>query len=290
VNVAYVALAIVALLVWIFVRAPKRVPPPRSARATSRPIRFDDVRVIGRAAKLATEADVDALEARLETTMPRGYRELVTRWGAGSYGDHFTLCMPADVDGESAPKWYAAASKRHDWPWDGVVPRARAGDVVVVARTAGGDEIAFVRGAPECLFTSTHASESAPAGATMLQAFEESARTLDLPVELPYVFVREVPRVEMRFVSAPGAPVPSERAVVGVLRALGLCDDQLRDWNDPFLYVFSTVLGGTVHVSAASPEWAADFDDASVELEVEADAEVAELARRLAALGLVPPA
>ena len=278
-------------------RSPDRLPAPASTH-----VEIVEVTVIGHHPTTASSDDVSALERELGTTMPDGYREIVTTWGAGCYGHHFRIRLPAQVrDGVCGPRAYRAAMdakasgsdrRRPDWPWEGLITPAQADDVVVVADSPGGDSIAFLRGAPhELLVLARDSDGNGRLPGSLPSALAAAGVVLELPIELPRVFVREAERVRRSFRSPEGAPVPTEESVLDVLRELGLHDGQLRDWNDPFLSVFSERLGGVITISAAAtPIWEVEYDDAGIDIEAERDADVAELVRRIEGLGFVEEA
>ena len=57
-------------------------------------MKIDDVETIGGPLVLATQADVDALEAKLWIRFPEGYREYVTRLGEGVLGGTMVRIYP----------------------------------------------------------------------------------------------------------------------------------------------------------------------------------------------------
>lgn len=310
--VVYLVVLAVCVVLLVVLRAP--APTPRSepplqpigtARLSDRSrapdatlVSIAEVTVVGHHATIASHEDVSALERELATSMPNGYREIVTTWGAGCYGHHFRIRLPTQVrDGVCGPRAYrtamdAMASRRDraplTWPWDGLITPAQTDELVVVADSPGGDGIAFLCGAPrELLVLARDGDGSGRLPGSLPSAFAAAAVVLELPIELPRVFVRDAERPRRRFRSPGGAPVPTEAAVLDVLRELGLHDGEFRDWNDPLLSIFSERLGGVITVSAASPSWEAEYDDAGVDIEVEPTADVTELVRRIEALGFV---
>jgi hypothetical protein len=102
------------------------------------------VKVVGGPLVLATDAGVDALEAKLGGTFPEGYRAYVTTLGEGVLGGTFVRVYPPwRIARELAP-WRKRLKKY--WFWDrgsAVLTKQRAVQSVIVADTLNGDELLF---------------------------------------------------------------------------------------------------------------------------------------------------
>ena len=132
------------------------------------------VTVVGGPLVLATEAEVDALEASLGFPFPAGYREYVTTLGEGVLGGTFVrVYAPWTVEKRLAP-W----RERIDayWFWDDgakLLTKERALESIVLADTLNGDELLFHPDEPGRLLVLPIESEKIfVAGSTLLEAVE----------------------------------------------------------------------------------------------------------------------
>jgi hypothetical protein len=136
-------------------------------------MKLDDVRVVAEPLVRASAAEVDALEARYWLTLPKGYREYVTRLGEGTLGGFIRIYPPWRIEKELA-EWRRRIDKY--WFWDAgrdVLPKERALECVVVGDTVNGDEIVFHPGRPDRIFVLPRQSEVVrDAGPDLLSAVD----------------------------------------------------------------------------------------------------------------------
>ena len=137
-------------------------------------MKIDEVEMIGGPLVLATQADVDALEAKLWIRFPEGYPEYVTRLGEGVLGGTMVRIYPPwRIEKELSP-WRARIKKY--WFWDDgkeLLPKERALECVVLGDTVNGDELIFHPGRPDRLFVLPRDSENVfDAGRDVLEAVE----------------------------------------------------------------------------------------------------------------------
>ena len=137
-------------------------------------MKIDDVEMIGGPLVLATQAEVDALEAKLWIRFPEGYREYITRLGEGVLGGTMVRIYPPWRIEKELSRWRARIKKY--WFWDEgkeLLPRERALECVVLGDTVNGDELIFHPGRPDRLFVLPHESENVfDPGRDVLEAVE----------------------------------------------------------------------------------------------------------------------
>jgi hypothetical protein len=112
-----------------------------------------DVRITGKPLVLATSTEVDALEAKLWITFPKGYREYVTELGEGVLGGDLVRIYPPWRIAKELDEWRGRIAKY--WFWDksrAVLPKERALECVILGDTTNGDEIVFHSSRPGTLF------------------------------------------------------------------------------------------------------------------------------------------
>ena len=91
---------------------------------------------------LAMPAEVDALEANLDASMPVGYKEYVTTLGFGDYCNYIRIDMPARI--LSGYEEYRRFLREY-WFWEmgDILPKERALESIKIGDTIDGDVIIF---------------------------------------------------------------------------------------------------------------------------------------------------
>lgn len=121
-----------------------RADQPAPTAPTGKALDLAQVTVCGGPLALTTNGEIDALEATLGVTLPRGYREYLTTLGEGVLGGCFVrVYPPRRVSGE-LEEWRERI--RAYWFWDAgraVLSKQRALESVLIADTVGGDELVF---------------------------------------------------------------------------------------------------------------------------------------------------
>jgi predicted DNA-binding WGR domain protein len=135
---------------------------------------LDMVKILSKPLFLATDKEVDALEAKLGITMPEGYREYVKTLGEGILGGTFVRVYgPGTIAKEVIP--WRKRIKQY-WFWDqgsAVLTKQRAVKSVIVGDTLQGDELIFHPEEPDRLLVlPRHKEKIFVAGSTLLEAVE----------------------------------------------------------------------------------------------------------------------
>ena len=120
---------------------------------------IDDVEIIGGPPVLATQADVDALEAKLWIRFPVGYREYVTRLGEGVLGGTMVRIYPPWRIEKDLSRWRAHQEILVLGSRQGsCCPRSEPWNVSSLATRSTAMSSSFTRGRPDCLFILPHES------------------------------------------------------------------------------------------------------------------------------------
>jgi hypothetical protein len=125
---------------------------------------LEQVRITGKPLVLATPAEVDALEAELWITFPKGYREFVTKLGEGVLGGDLVRVYPPWRIAKELGEWRRRIAKY--WFWDksrAALPKERALECVIIGDTTNGDELVFHSSRPGTLFVLPRDAEKADA-------------------------------------------------------------------------------------------------------------------------------
>lgn len=140
--------------------------------AAGKALDLTQVTVRGGPLTLTTNAEVDAVEAQLGVSFPRGYREYLTTLGEGVLG--MVRVYPPGRVARDLEKWRDRINRY--WFWDAggpVLSKPRALESIVIADTGGGDEIIFHPDEPDRLLVLPIDSEQIfVAGADLLEAVE----------------------------------------------------------------------------------------------------------------------
>jgi hypothetical protein len=132
------------------------------------------VKIVGGPLVLATDAEIDALEAKLGVAFPDGYREYVTTLGEGVLGGIFVRVYPPWRIAKELARWRKRIRKY--WFWDqgsAILTKQRALESIVIADTVNGDEMLFhpeERG--RLLVLPRYSEEIFVAGSNLLDAVE----------------------------------------------------------------------------------------------------------------------
>lgn len=123
---------------------------------------------------VATAAEVDALEAELWITFPKGYREYVTGLGEGVFAESLIRIYPPWRIRNELTEWRRRINKY--WFWDGppiLLPKDRALECIIIGDTVNGDELVFHPTRPEQVFALPRGGEQAMlTGKDLLSALE----------------------------------------------------------------------------------------------------------------------
>jgi len=137
-------------------------------------MQIDDISVKGRVGPLPTNEDVDAVEAALGLRFPNGYREYVTRFGAGVLGGTFVrIYLPSRILTE-----YREFQERWDkyWFWEDseeLLPKSTAVASIIIGDTLDGDELVFQPANPARIFVLPRNHETAfEAGTDLMEALD----------------------------------------------------------------------------------------------------------------------
>lgn len=140
--------------------------------AAGKALDLTQVTVRGGPLTLATDAEIDAVEAQLGVSFPRGYREYLTTLGEGALGT-VRVYPPARV-ARDLDKWRDRIDRY--WFWEKgelTLSKPRALESIVIADTGGGDEVVFHPEEPDRLLVLPIDSENIfVAGADLLEAVE----------------------------------------------------------------------------------------------------------------------
>ncbi|WP_236519260.1 SMI1/KNR4 family protein [Sandaracinus amylolyticus] len=132
----------------------ERERPKRASRTWSpppaHPAPITAIRWLGRADAGVAPSDVDAAERALGVTLPRGYREYVTRFGAALECDLVRIYPPRRIADELA-EWRVRVDAYWLWTTD-ELDRDRAQRCIVLGDTTQGDEIVLDPQRPDALF------------------------------------------------------------------------------------------------------------------------------------------
>src|SRR5688572_1289215 len=123
-------------------------------------MRIDDIKIVGKPLVRSTNADVDRFESEYWLTLPKGYREYITRLGEGILGGSWVRIYPRSRIVRELDEWRDRV--RQFWFWDAgrkLLPKSRALECVVIGDTMGGDELVFHPSRPNRLFVLPRESE-----------------------------------------------------------------------------------------------------------------------------------
>jgi hypothetical protein len=239
---------------WV-TRAARDADAPRATERETPGDWLSGVLVVGRGGARATPAEIDELERRFSTRFPRGYRELVTTLGGGTYADRLRPYLPARVARDTAT---CRALHREHWDaWaGGALSREGAERAIPVLDSVDGDLVVFDADDPDRLYllASPRAGADEPnreIGRDLFEALDAALAEIEEEEVRLRLFERDVPRPSRLFTLADAGRAPSREEILARLRDTGLFAATLSDEEEPFFVsLVSAALGGRVIVEA----------------------------------------
>lgn len=135
---------------------------------------LSNVKIIGGPLVLATDAQVDELEASLDVAFPKGYREYVTTLGEGVLGGTFVRVYPPWRIAKELQEWRERIAMY--WFWDqgkSILTQERALESIIITDTLNGDELVFHPEEPaQLVVLPRHSEDIFEAGLNLLDAVE----------------------------------------------------------------------------------------------------------------------
>ncbi|MBX9788351.1 MAG: SMI1/KNR4 family protein [Pirellulales bacterium] len=120
---------------------------------------LDDIQPTSAARYHNNPLDVDLVEFALGTRFPTGYRDFITRFGAGILGGRLRIYPPRKVLHNDDAVLELVEQSEKPWFWQpgaGLLTTVRGVETVVIADSVASDAILFSRWSPERLFVLHH--------------------------------------------------------------------------------------------------------------------------------------